>query len=224
MPAVQSRRPADRLDPRGRTRSGRRPDARRGDEPRAPTPTPQSHCTTPSRAPACRWSSCTSPTCMRARSSATIPYISPAARGIIVGFGVKGYPLAIEALVRRWRRRQNERSSSVEPFHPARAGHRQPDRRQHAHPDALGRDRRADRDRGRAGRPWLHRHPRRTGGRPTDHALHRDLPCAAPARRGRGRRPSPLAETGAQPRAAMDRPGRHHDAVAGGDRCRANGT
>jgi 3-dehydroquinate dehydratase-2 len=27
-------------------------------------------------------------------------YISPAARGIIVGFGVKGYPLAIEALVR----------------------------------------------------------------------------------------------------------------------------
>ncbi|WP_409053516.1 type II 3-dehydroquinate dehydratase [Variovorax sp. GrIS 2.14] len=27
-------------------------------------------------------------------------YISPAARGIIVGLGVKGYPLAIEALVR----------------------------------------------------------------------------------------------------------------------------
>ena len=27
-------------------------------------------------------------------------YISPAARGIIVGFGVKGYPLAIEALLR----------------------------------------------------------------------------------------------------------------------------
>ena len=26
-------------------------------------------------------------------------YVSPAARGIIVGLGVKGYPLAIEALV-----------------------------------------------------------------------------------------------------------------------------
>ena len=37
---------------------------------------------------------------MRARSSGTIRTSRRSARGTIVGFGVKGYPLAIEALVR----------------------------------------------------------------------------------------------------------------------------
>jgi hypothetical protein len=104
-------------------------------------------------------------------------------------------------------------------LHPARAGHRWRDRRQHPPHFALGRG-------GRAGpcREWIHwlrlyRYPCAPAQRPLDRALDRRLRGAAAGGRGRQGHRAPVAEGGAQSGAAVGGPGGRGDPGPRGSRC-----
>ena len=159
-------------------------------------------------------------TCMRERSSAIIRLFRRRREASSSASGSQGYPLAIEALVRVSAAHEDHVGRAL---HPARAGHRLADRRQHAQHHALGRGRRAHRHRRRPVRLRLHRHACHL---PGDQLITRCIAtCHAPLLIGEdaARRPAAVAQAGAQPGAAVDRPRRHHHAVAGRHRRRAVG-